>query len=122
MNPLANFLIKLKNASRARHETVAFPYSKFIHAVSSCLLRAGFIEGFEKKHKKAGEEIVVSLKYNDNGARISDVSLVSKSSARMYVGVKDIHPVRNGFGIMILSTPKGVLTDNEAKKELVGGE
>lgn len=122
MNPLANFLIKLKNASRANHATVTFPYSKFIHAVASCLLRAGYIEGFEKKHKKAGEELVVALKYNDNGARISDVSLVSKPSARMYLGVKDIHPVRSGFGVMVLSTPKGVLTESEAKKELVGGE
>ncbi len=122
MNPLANFLIKLKNASVAGHATTTFPYSKFIHAVSSCLLRAGYIEGFEKKHKKAGEEIVITLKYNDNGSRIHDVSLISKPSSRMYFGVRDIYPVRNGFGIMILSTPKGVLTESEAKKELVGGE
>lgn len=122
MNPTANFLIKLKNASRVQHESVTFPYSKFIHAISSCLLRAGFIEGFEKKNKKAGEEIVVNLKYTDNGAKINDVALVSKSSARQYVGVKDIHPVKNGFGILVLSTPKGVMTDAEAKKELVGGE
>ncbi len=122
MNPTANFLIKLKNASRVHHESVTFPYSKFIHAISSCLLRAGFIEGFEKKNKKAGEEIVVNLKYNDNGAKINDVALVSKSSARQYFGVKDIHPVKNGFGILVLSTPKGVMTDAEAKKELVGGE
>lgn len=122
MNPLANFLIKLKNASRVRHETVVFPYSKFIHAIATCLLRAGYITGFEKKHRKIGEEIVITLKYNDKGARINDVALVSKPSARMYLGVKDIHPVRNGFGIMVLSTPKGVLTESEAKKELVGGE
>ncbi len=122
MNPTANFLIKLKNASRAGHESVTFPYSKFIHAISSCLLRAGYIEGFEKKHKKAGEEIEVKLKYNDSKKRINDVALVSKPSARMYFGVKDLHPVKNGFGIMVISTPKGVLTDTEAKKELVGGE
>lgn len=122
MNPTANFLIKLKNASRVKHETVTFPYSKFVHAIASCLLRAGFISGFEKKHKKAGEELVVGLKYNENGPRISDVSLISKPSARMYYGVKDIHTVKNGFGIMVLSTPKGVMTDVEAKKELVGGE
>ncbi len=122
MSPIANFLIKLKNASRAGHESVTFPYSKFMHAVASCLLRAGYIVSFEKKHKKAGEELVVTLKYTDNSPRISDVSLISKSSARKYVGVKDIYPVKNGFGIMVLSTPKGVLTDGEAKKELVGGE
>jgi small subunit ribosomal protein S8 len=122
MNPIANFLIKLKNASRVNHETVAFPYSKFIHAIASCLLRAGYIAGFEKKHKKAGEEIVVTLKYTDNGPRINDVTLISKPSARRYFGVSDIHPVKNGFGVMVLSTPKGVMTDSEAKKELVGGE
>ena len=122
MSPIANFLIKLKNASRVRHETVTFPYSKFIHAIASCLLRAGYIVSFEKKHKKAGEEIVITLKYNDNGPRINGVQLVSKPSARRYFGVNDIHPIKNGFGIMILSTPKGVMTDTESKKELVGGE
>ncbi len=122
MSPIANFLIKLKNASRVKHESVTFPYSKFIHAIASCLLRAGYIVSFEKKNKKAGEELVVVLKYTDGTPRISDVTLVSKSSARKYVGVKDIHPVKNGFGIMVLSTPKGILTDTEAKKELVGGE
>lgn len=123
MNPTANFLIKLKNGSRAGHEFISAPYSKFTHAISSCLLRAGFIDGFEKKTKKAGEEIEVKLKYTaENGPKIHDVSLVSKQSARSYIGVKEIHPVKNGFGILILSTPKGVLTDTEAKKEQVGGE
>lgn len=122
MNPLANFLIKLKNGSKVGHETVTFPYSKFVHAICSCLLRTGYIVGFEKKKKKAGEEIVVSLKYTENGPKITDLSLMSKSSVRKYVGVKDIHPVKNGYGSMVLSTPKGVLNDIEAKKELVGGE
>ena len=122
MYPLANFLIMLKNASRVKHESVAFPYSKFTHAVASCLLRAGYVEGFEKKHKKAGEELVVTLKYNDGKPRITDALLVSKPSARKYLGARDIHPVRNGSGIMVLSTPKGVMSDTEAKKELVGGE
>lgn len=122
MNPLANFLIKLKNASRVKHESVVVPYSKFIHAITSCLLRAEVISGFEKKTKKAGEELVINLKYSANGPRINDVMLVSKPSARKYIGVTEIHPVKSGFGVMVLSTPKGVLTDTEAKKELVGGE
>jgi small subunit ribosomal protein S8 len=122
MNPLANFLIKLKNASRQKHETVTAPYSKFIHGICSCLLRADIISGFEKKSKKAGEEMVVTLKYTANGPKINQLALISKPSARKYVGVQDIHPVKSGFGIMVLSTPKGVLTDTEAKKELVGGE
>ena len=122
MNPLANFLIKIKNASRVKHETVTVPYSKFIHGICSCLLRAEIINGFEKKSKKAGEEIVVTLKYTENKPRIIDLTLVSKPSARKYIGVNDIHPVKSGFGILVLSTPKGVLSDTEAKKELVGGE
>ncbi len=122
MNPLANFLIKLKNASRVKHESIVVPYSKFIHGICSCLLRADIISGFEKKSKKAGEEMIVTLKYTANGPKINEVSLVSKPSARKYIGVKEIHPVKSGFGIMVLSTPKGVLTDSEAKKELVGGE
>lgn len=118
----ANFLIKLKNASRVHHENVVFPYSKFVHAIASCLLRAGFIEGFEKASKKSGDEIVVKLKYTQTGPRINEVALVSKSSARKYAGVKEIFPVKNGHGVMVLSTPKGVMTDKEAKKEMVGGE
>ena len=71
MNPLANFLIKLKNASRVKHESIVVPYSKFIHGVCSCLLRAEVISGFEKSLKKAGEEMVVTLKYTANGPKLT---------------------------------------------------
>lgn len=97
MNPLANFLIKLKNASRVKHESVVVPYSKFIHAITSCLLRAEIISGFEKKTKKAGEELVINLKYSANGPRINEVMLVSKPSSRKYIGVTEIHPVKSGL-------------------------
>ena len=122
MDPIANMLVMIKNASRAGLATVTFPYSKIKFEIANTLVRAGFIKSVTKKARKGGEMIEVELLYKDGTPRIDDVARVSKVSRRTYIGVADLKPVKNGRGIMVLSTPKGIFTDKEAKQEHVGGE
>jgi small subunit ribosomal protein S8 len=122
MDPIANMLVMIKNASRAGHESTAFPYSKIKFEIAETLSRAGFLKNVNKKSKKGGESIEVGLLYTNDMPRISDVERVSKVSRRIYKGVNELKSVRNNTGLFVLSTPKGILTDKEAKKEHVGGE
>ncbi len=122
MDQISNMLIKIKNASIANHDSVTFPYSKLKLSIAECLEKEGFIRNVEKKTEKGFPIIEVELIYNDDEPRIHDVMRVSKSSRRMYTGVKEIKPIKHGRGKVILSTPKGILTDVNAKKEMVGGE
>lgn len=122
MDPIANMLVMIKNASRAGNAIVVFPYSKIKFEIAQTLVRAGFITSANKKTRKNGEVIEVELLYTDGTPRITDVLRVSKVSRRMYAGVGDLKPLKNGRGAMVLSTPKGIFTDKEAKKEHVGGE
>ena len=122
MDQISNMLIKIKNASRANHDTVVFPYSKLKLSIAECLEKEGFIRNVTKKTEKGLPVIEVELIYTNDEPRIHDVTRVSKSSRRMYMGVKEIKPIKHGRGKVILSTPKGILTDVNAKKEMVGGE
>ena len=92
-------------------------------AVAEKLKDAGFVTAVEKKGKKIKKTLDVTLKYDESGKHvIQDVKRISKPGRRMYKGVLDIHSVRYGHGALILSTPKGIKTDKEARKEMVGGE
>jgi small subunit ribosomal protein S8 len=86
-------------------------------------MKAGFVGGVTKRTKKSRQLLEVAIAYDTEGTpRLHDVRRASKPSRRVYKGVKDLHPVRQGYGLTLLSTPKGILTDREAKKEHVGGE
>lgn len=112
----------IKNAGNASRETATFPYSKLKHAIAVVLEKEGFIKNVTKKTKKGLPMIEVTLVAKDGEPRIRDVKRVSKPSRRVYQGVADLRPYKQGHGMTILSTPKGILTDKEAKKEMVGGE
>lgn len=115
-------IIMMKNASLAKKETVAFPHSKIKEAITECLKKEGYINDFSKKSKKGKNVIEVELTYVSKNPKINDVERISKQSKRVYFGVKDIFPVRNGAGLLVLSTPKGILSGKEAKANQVGGE
>lgn len=122
-DPIGDLIVRLTNAGAVKKASVSIPYSNFKHAVAQKLLEAGWVKQVEKKGKKVKKTLDIFLKYNENGvAHIQGVKRVSKPGRRLYRGVGDIVPVRYGHGSLILSTPKGVLTDKEAKKEKVGGE
>ncbi|KKS44414.1 30S ribosomal protein S8 [Candidatus Nomurabacteria bacterium RIFCSPLOWO2_02_FULL_42_17] len=122
MDPLSNMLIAIKNGSRAGRESIDLPFSAFSHTVAECLVRAGFLKSTAKKMRHDLPILVLTLAYNDKIPKVSEVKRISKLSRRIYRGVKELHPVRSGLGSIVLSTPKGVLTGDEARKEHVGGE
>ncbi len=122
VDPISNFIIKLKNASLAGKALVSVPHSKMIESIATILKDEGFITSFTKKGKKVVKTLEVEVKYEEGKPAITDVARISKFSKRVYKGAKEIKPVRNGFGALILTTPKGILTDKAARKQNVGGE
>jgi small subunit ribosomal protein S8 len=122
MDPTANLITMLKNAGGARKEIVTVPFSNMNLAIIETLEKAGFIKSFSKKSRKAEKVIEIELSYEEGKPKIKGVERVSKLSRRMYRKAKDIRPFLHGYGATILSTPKGVLVDKEAKKANVGGE
>ena len=112
----------MKNGSLAGHDSVSFPYSKMKLAIGECLVKAGYLKQVSKKVKKGLPVLEAELVYVDRKPKITEVERISKQSRRVYFGMKDIHSVRNGSGLLVLSTPKGILSGKEARKEQVGGE
>jgi small subunit ribosomal protein S8 len=98
------------------------PYSKFLASIAKALFDAGYIASYSKKTAKGHNVLELGIAYVGDRPRINDVKRISKLSRRMYLGSKDIHTVKNGHGILVLSTPKGILTGDQAKSEHVGGE
>ena len=122
MDPISNMIIMMKNASLAGKEVVSFPYSKMKNTILGCLKKEGYISEFSKKSQKGEQVLEVKLIYTEGKPRIKETERISKQSRRVYFGMKDIHSIRNGAGILVLSTPKGILSGKEARKEQVGGE
>ena len=122
-DPVADFITRVKNAGAVKKSSISVPYSSFKMAIAEKLKDAGFLASIDKKGKKIKKMIDVVLKYDAGGTHvIHGVKRISKPGRRLYRGAKQIVPVRYGHGALILSTPKGVLTDAEARKEKVGGE
>lgn len=121
-DPIADMLIRLKNGSRAGQPMVAFPFSRLKLAVVETLVRAGYLKSVGKKGKKVKKYLEAELIYHNHEPKLTEVIKVSKPSRRIYHRVKDIRSVRQGFGLAVYSTPKGILTDREAKAAKVGGE
>lgn len=122
-DPIADFIIQLKNASAVKKPSVAVPYSQFLHAVAEVLIARGFLIAAAKKGKKARKLLEVELAYRPDGTpTISDVKRVSKPGRRLYSAAGALRPVRAGRGALVVSTPAGVFTGEEARKQNVGGE
>jgi small subunit ribosomal protein S8 len=118
-------LTRIRNASRARHQRVAVPWSRVKENIVKILVQ----EGYVKEHKKvkaslgAGDELIIQLKFDrENRPVISGLVRVSTPGRRVYVGAEEVTPIRKGLGVNVLSTPKGILADREAQKSKVGGE
>lgn len=121
-DPIADMIVRLKNASDSKKESVVFPQSKIKLAILDVLMKEGFIKSFGKKGKKVAKFIEVGLSYDATGPKITGVERVSKSSKRVYSKSKEIRKVKNGYGALILSTPKGIMTDKAAREAHLGGE
>ena len=120
---IGDLIIRLKNAGMVKHATISVPFSMMKMAVAEKLQEAGYVTAVEKRGKKVRKTLDITLKYDAAGKSvIHDVKRVSKPGRRLYYGVREIKPVRYGHGTLVLSTPKGIKTDKEARTEGVGGE
>lgn len=123
-DPIADMLVRLKNAGEAGKSVVDVPFSGLKLRIANILLEEGFVASVVKNAKKGkGGTIEIGVLFDETKRpRLSGLIRVSRPSRRMYSKSKEIRPVQQGHGIMILSTPKGVMTDAKARKENVGGE
>lgn len=126
MSPIANMLVQLKNAQSRGLEEVVLPFSKIKFSIAEILKNKGFISEVEKKKrkmKKAEVDILyIRLKYNNGIGAIDDVKLISKPSRRVYTGRDELRQVKNGYGVSVISTSKGLMTGEDARKAGIGGE
>lgn len=122
-DPIADFLTRIRNAIQARHDEVDVPASGIKTAIAKIMKEEGFIKNYKVLKNNRQGIIRIALKRMDgNESAIIGLKRVSKPGLRVYVGADEIPKVRNGMGIAVLSTPKGVLTDRQSRKEHVGGE
>ena len=122
-DPVSDYLTRLRNAIKAEKKSVDIPYSKFKEAISEILKKSSFIEDY--KIIEDGDKfkhLSIKLKYSDGDSVILGLKRISKPGIRKYVANDSIPRVRNGMGIAIMSTSKGLMTDKEAKNLNVGGE
>ena len=120
-DPIANFITALKNAASAGKESVLTHRSKIKEAIAHTLKDCGYLSDIAIRGKQ-DNKIEVTLSYKEQAPRIHGMKRVSRPGRRVYVAALDMHPVQNGYGHLIVSTPQGVMTGQAAKKKNVGGE
>ena len=122
-DPLGDMLTRIRNGQRAHKSLINSPASKLRSNVLGVLKREGYIRDYSQRELRPGiSEIEIQLKYHEGEPVIREISRVSKPGRRVYTKITDLQRVYNGLGISILSTPRGVLSDNEARDQNVGGE
>ena len=122
-DPLGDMLTRIRNAQMRRKTKVTTPTSKLRERVLEVLMEEGYIRGYARVDYDGGKsEFEIELKYFDGAPAIKDIKRVSTPGRRVYSSVKDLPTVANGLGVSILSTPKGVMSDSQARTENVGGE
>lgn len=121
-DPIADMIIRLKNAGLAKRERAVFPASELKWAIAEKLKQSGYLKTVTKRGKKVKKSIEAELVYANGVPKLSEVKRVSRPSQRIYHRHHQIRPVRQGYGLALYSTPKGILTDKEAREAKVGGE
>ena len=122
-DPIADYLTRIRNGIQAGHDAVVVPASKMKAQLSGILKQEGYIHSFKEVEHEGRQYLIVNLKYvKDKENVIHGLRRVSHPGLRIYAGVKEIPEVHGGLGIAILSTPRGLLTGKDAKKQNVGGE
>lgn len=122
-DPISDFLARVRNAIQARHESLRVPKSKMIHRIAEILHEEGYVDSISTDDEGPRGAVVVHLRYlQGHEAAIHELRRVSKPSRRRYVGTGEIPRVKNGLGVAILSTSRGVMTGKAAREQNVGGE
>lgn len=122
IDPISDMLARIKNAIKARHEKVAVPYSNFKKEILNILKSEGYISDFETEKKGKLDVLIITLAYDNGASKITDLQKISKSSRRIYIDKNNIPKSKQGYGIMVISTSKGLMSDKQARKQGVGGE
>ena len=122
-DPIADMLTRIRNALIVKHDVVEVPASNMKKEISRLLLQEGYITSYEIVEQEVQDKIVITLKYGPNGEKvINGLKRISKPGLRIYAGHDELPKVLGGLGVAIISTPKGVMTDKEARKANHGGE
>ena len=121
-DPLGDLLTRIRNGQQARKDSLLTPASKLRAHVLDVLQREGYIRGYSEEELAGQKGLRIELKYFEGEPAIKHVARVSKPGRRVYSGSRELPTVRNGLGITIVSTPRGVLSDAEAREQNVGGE
>ena len=121
-DPLGDMLTRIRNGQRAKKDSVTSPASNLRVRVLDVLQREGYIRGYSEEQMGPAKGVRIELKYFEGQPAIKHVARVSKPGRRVYSGSQELPRVRNGLGITIVSTPRGVLSDSEAREQNVGGE
>jgi small subunit ribosomal protein S8 len=121
-DPVADFLARIRNAIRARHQKLDVPASKLKAEIARILKEEGYISNYKTQDEEGKLVLRVYLKYGGQEAAIRDLARISRPGCRVYIGRDEIKRVQGGLGISIMTTPKGVMTGRQARREGVGGE
>ncbi len=121
-DPIADMIVRIKMANSRKHKTVMIPHSNTKIKILEIMKREGYVSEFEVNANGVKKEIILTLKYKGNERVITDIKRISKPGLRVYSEVESIPKVLSGFGIAIISTSKGIITDKEARKANIGGE
>lgn len=122
-DPIADLLTRIRNGITARHESVTVPASKIKEDILKLFKKEGFIEGYVREEQKPQDQLKVILKYeNGMNSVIHEIGRVSRPGRRIYKGYSEIKPLLSGMGLTVVSTPKGIISDKDARQSKVGGE
>jgi small subunit ribosomal protein S8 len=122
-DPIADMLTRIRNAITAKHENVSVPASRIKEDIAKILVSEGYIKEYKVEGEGIEKTLVIELKYGAKGEKvITGIKRVSKPGLRVYAGCEDLPKVLGGLGVAIISTPKGLMTDREARKARHGGE
>ena len=122
IDPIADLFNRIRNAQILSHSEVRVPFSKLKYEIAKVLEQEKFVGKISKVGRKTRKIIKIDLKYENGQPAISGLKKISKLGQRVYLPVKKIKPVRGGYGVALISTPKGLMTDRKARKQKVGGE
>lgn len=121
-DPRSDFLIRIKNAYLARKDSVVIPHSKTKEAIAQVLRHHGFLKGLEIKSEGVKKNLVLDLFYQNKTPKFTDLEIVSKPGKRVYASYHKLPKVLAGWGITVVSTPQGMMSDRQARKKMLGGE
>ena len=121
-DPIGDMIARVKNAQARNHKKVEMPSSNFKTKIADVLKNEGYINNFNVENNNNKNILIIDLKYNSGNPVISSIERVSKPGRRIFSSADSLPKINNGLGIAIISTPKGVMTDIDARKQKVGGE